>query len=449
MALTQQWKKLDDDLAQDDRPASSLLGMSLQRNAVQLATDILPGCGHTYVSGANGQPLEVSSPADEWFGLPMLAPRCRGLTEIGIQMLYEVVDASVDVALWADGQLGEETTLTTTGAVTWSDVITVRVPDRGAPYVRVALGFKSHTAASVATVTFGSFESNGLLRGVTATLVTGSLSTGKTHYWCDTNSTTAGYCGNVTFSGGSDYRFQMYPGYAVGPSTVYPLGRLKIHGWRLNYVERSDFGTLPIPSSRPFGTRRPVRAGDVQALDRVQWELLSTRSQWLTAACSPTAAIGMHGAPGYRMATRNPGGALIKRRADSLGVRAVVAGATWGGPGVTPQFTVTIEDFGGTDTSSSTVNLPGGVIDIRDTADHVLWPVSGAVTVGATWGAEDSVPLRQLGLLGYAVVDVDWPTSTVGETLRVKIKNGTSPQASVHWSHAAMIVERFPEFTPR
>lgn len=424
--------KLNDQRANDDESASSLIPFRVREHLIASMRERMPHCTHSYPDEAKLQMSapEVSTHPDEWWGIPIRVPVPRGVDEIGVRLRYNVSTASVKVRLRViGGDIGSAVTLSTTGSETLSNELTVSLRSDGSREAILMVSFQSQRG-SVVAVANGSSTSDGMASiKHTISLLSGSVSK---HNVIGNTGQPATYIGSV--SGGTNLTIwpQRWPVDLYFNGNVYALGTIKIHSIGVELKGHSTaLRNFYVPSTKSISVGKVMQYESVQYLASAAWEIYSSSAQWYAMRPTPsvlTSFFGVSEASGAPAA-----GAVFKRRADSEGVEVwlLVISDRLGVRRV--DSAVTIRNRTGSVTTSLT--LLGTVGDeafgARVMGEELAANIGGLTDgYGTTdWGAQDLIRESEAARLGVITGVVNWPAaSSVGDVLEVTCTVGTNVQ---------------------
>jgi hypothetical protein len=232
------------------------------------------------------------------------------------------------------------------------------------------------------------------------------------------------YVGSL--SGGTDATVwpARFPGSAqFFTGTVYDLGAITLHS--IGIEVKPDASTLNgflIPSTKSMTVGKPMQFETVQNLASSSWEVYSMSAQWYS--CRPTPGV-LTSFFGVSAASSAPvAGALVKRRADSIGVEVVILFITDTRTDRTGSVDVTIQNRTASTTETTTV---AAAVDTRafDNPHTALATNVGGFSDGygtTDWASQDLIREEEAEMLSVIERVIPWPSGTsVGDVLEVSV----------------------------
>lgn len=416
--------KVDDGLADDDATASSLIPFLIRDNLISSMRERMPHCTHVYPDESKIQMSAptVSTHPDEWWGIPFWVPVPRGADSVGVRIRYEVATANVKVRLRViGGAIGTASTLSTTGSVTLSSEITASLRSDGTSrHALVMLSFQSQQGSSIATVTSSITDSGERGFAHTLTVSSGSVAAGSYIKGSDGNT----YVGSLSAGTDATVWPARFPGSAqFFTGTVYDLGAITLHSIGIEVKPHaSTLNGFLIPSTKSMTVGKPMQFETLQNLASSAWEVYSMAAQWYSCRPTPgtlTSFFGVSSAASAPVA-----GALLKRRADSVGVEVVVLFITDTRTVRTGSVDVTIQNRTASTTETTTVASAVNTRAFENPHTALAANIGGfSDGYGTTdWASQDLIREEEAEMLSVIERVIPWPSGTsVGDVLEVSV----------------------------
>jgi hypothetical protein len=291
------WRKMDDDMAQDDWVASAFIPIRMRANLAANYDERMMSGGRTFrqTSGDDYAPV-VSTHPDYWLSIPLLIPNDRTAETLNVVVSCAgETNDTMSFRLAVNGNTGSTTTLSTTSNT--STTVSVDYTPTAAAWAIASLQIKSGVGSSAGGVSIYNTRQGALL----VEDVSLGPTAGRNHYlididtFSDVNNTdtvrTRHYVGRIEnstdapYSPGSFERLTVWPtppagffaedrsGTAKDSATVYDLAAYTIYGISWYY---SGSGT-GYPGISTFHPGEEINAASVRGLMRAQRELYVTR----------------------------------------------------------------------------------------------------------------------------------------------------------------------------
>lgn len=484
------FQPIDDDQTTAGESLPSWTPLTLRADIDDCAVDRHVGCGWGYSSESNVRPT-VSTLSTQWRNLwPFHLPVYRGGETVTVRVRYDAAIGAaaagtnaVRIRLVVGGRAGSASTLTVTSATSSVDV-SATVPSTGGGLIPCAVQIQSvRSASSVAGVRIWEVASQ---RFALCDVLTGSLSTGATHYEMvitgvgagSTASIAPGYhVPQVSGTGGAGgspaaytYGLDIWP-HVTGAATVgdgqnkltgsgdvYDVGTITPHSYSVRVS-----GSMPSLSGSvglsQVSTLRPARARSMQRLARAGRSLYDDRVRvW---AMGPRGDAGTSSGGAYWCGYRATDGDVVRAalcdvRADAVGFVVAMLWRPIPAASTDDDITITIRIIAddGSELDSTAYTVPGEIIPeagpVLPATQPGPSPVSSLAryniegSTGASWGARDLGEAgEELPLLGgyrRFIAPHEWPSaSSAGDDVIVQVE--ISGSDSHVWD--CLIAERY------
>jgi len=435
--------KLNDQRANDDETASSLIPFRIREHLISSMRERMPHCTHSYPEESKLQMSvpEVSTHPDEWWGIPIRVPIPLGVDEVGVRIRYEVATADVKVRLRViGGAIGSASTLSTTGSVTLSSEMTVPLRSvGGSRWAILMLSFQSQRGSSVAVANGATSSNPGMpSRKHTISLASGSVA--QHNVIQNTGNPNATYIGNVT--GGTSVTVwpERWPTSLFFSGSVYELGTIKLHSIGLELkADATALRSFSIPTTKSMSVGKVMQYETLTRLEAAAWEVYSSGAQWYAMRPTPAVLTSFFGVSSGSGAPAS--GAIFKRRADSEGIYVwlLVISGTVGARTVDTSVKIQNRSASVTETTVLNGTVGSGIFIGTVRGEQLATQIVGLSDGFATtdWGAQDLIRESEAAQLGVIEGIVSWPSGTsVGDTLEVTCSVGTNVEhvfgASLH-----------------
>lgn len=451
--MSDNWKKISDDLFEPDVSATALVPVDVHRNLTAQVGTTQVQCSHAYVgtTRANGNYMQVATPPDAWWGIPYVIRRYPGMDRIKLNLVYRTVGGNekVSAKLHCLGVDGSTVELQSVGASAAASLtVDVTIGDSNAPLV-VWLMLQSQMAASpTGTITVSSDPMTDGADGRTfvecATSIGPSADTvpyafldeGGERYW---------FVG-AWDTGATPDRAYLWPRRPVAASaqSMYELTRLELRSVNLGATFSGTNplpGTFPLPRVQTYHVAKVARAQHLEQLYAAAWKL------WYDRRHVSQIAPRDHG-DGFSLGARRDRtlvSAMRRVRTGTTGSEVTILAVGEGRSDaafVCEHVDVSQTTVGSTYTRSmpvqsytSTREADGEGV-LREIPYH--W-----IRAGESWAGADLVPESQRDRLQLFTFRVQWPAgAVVGDHYGLRI---TLDVAKALWHvHGAGVVDALP-----
>lgn len=350
------WTPIDQDQSQDDESCGVQLAVDVLTNLNDSADERHSGASRHWTAQA-----AYSTPSATWRSIPLKMPSYAQAGTLKCALRYEAAvgggttgDDCVDVRLCVNGEAGSTTRLTQTASVQVVELsVSLADPTRTVAHAAIQVrSVRGDAFATSVTVRVDEQVSAGVAQ---ATLLTGTLSAGRTHYEyvLDTDEGIApdeymGDAYHVTRAidqGASVYWLQHWPHVAEGSTleqvegsvnatgTIYPLGTLTPHGvavwWESSGNSFAGVDTWlsqhgPMMRVRPYTVQFLTACASAILKRPYIWQLGPRGDEGATASLNGGQRIGYTALTSGSAASRRIYRTIVDYDSDAQGV--VVAG---------------------------------------------------------------------------------------------------------------------------
>lgn len=287
------WRKMDDNMAQDDWAASSFIPIRMRANLAANYDERMMGGGRVFrqTSGDDYAPV-ISTHPDHWLSIPLLIPNDRTAETLNVVVSCKgETNDTMSFRLSVNGNTGSTTTLSTSSNT--STTVSCTYAPTASAWAIASLQFKSGVGSSASTADVLDDRDGAFIVNITGTAITD----GRTHLMIDMD----GYSARINNTDTLRNRFFVgrketaafdtadailtkWPSVPAGvlaydvtgakdTATIYDLAAYTIYGvsW---YYSGSGVG---YPGLNSLYSGEEINAAAVRGLMRAQRELYVTR----------------------------------------------------------------------------------------------------------------------------------------------------------------------------